>query len=221
MTNRLRLAQKVKQARIEAGLSQEDLGKLLHYSGGNISRVENGQGGIDVSDLPKWANALGKPVEWFLSDSKDQPVGPRPMEVILKEAERRMEMLNVVEVPIMGRAPAGTPDLREQVIEGYEAIPRAWLTNAGKNVFAVYVNGESLAGDDLHDGDLVLVDPDAPFADKKIYLVSYRGEIVLRHVIRRNDHVELYSSNGDYKDIKAEEITIQGRVFKRIRSDDY
>ena len=50
----------LKQARQEAGLTQEELAARLHTKKTAISRIENHAEDIKLSTLEKFANALGK-----------------------------------------------------------------------------------------------------------------------------------------------------------------
>jgi DNA-binding XRE family transcriptional regulator len=50
----------LKQARKEAGLTQEALAKKIHTQKSAISRIENHSGDIKFSTLEKIASALGK-----------------------------------------------------------------------------------------------------------------------------------------------------------------
>ena len=53
----------LRQARKEAGLTQEQLARLMHTKKTAISRLENRAGDIKLSTLRKAANALGKELE--------------------------------------------------------------------------------------------------------------------------------------------------------------
>ena len=50
----------LKQAREEAGITQEELARRLHTKKTAISRIENHAEDIKLSTLEKFANALGK-----------------------------------------------------------------------------------------------------------------------------------------------------------------
>jgi DNA-binding XRE family transcriptional regulator len=50
----------LKQARVEAGLTQEEVAKRLHTRKSAISRIENHADDIKLSTLKKFAQAVGK-----------------------------------------------------------------------------------------------------------------------------------------------------------------
>lgn len=53
----------LRQAREEAGLTQEELARLMHTKKTAISRLENRAGDIKLSTLRRAARALGKELE--------------------------------------------------------------------------------------------------------------------------------------------------------------
>ncbi len=50
----------LRQARLEAGLTQEDIARKLHTKKSAISRIENHAEDIKLSTLKKFARAVGK-----------------------------------------------------------------------------------------------------------------------------------------------------------------
>lgn len=62
------LGERVRRARRDANLTQEQLAELLGVSQGVISNVETGVSTIDAPDLPAWARALNVPVMYFYQD---------------------------------------------------------------------------------------------------------------------------------------------------------
>jgi len=65
-----RMARKIKQARMEAGLSQDELAeKMSRSSNTYISKIEAGQRLLKISQLLEIAQALHKPAGWFIDES--------------------------------------------------------------------------------------------------------------------------------------------------------
>lgn len=210
LTGSLILA-RLRQAREDAHLSLEDAGKYLGHSGANVSRKEHGKIGTTDDELRKLARLYGKPYEWFLSQDIDTT--PRPLDAILKEAQESYDRLEIVEIPIKGMVPAGYPSAEEERIEGYVSIPREQLGKASKGLFALRVSGDSLIGDDIMSNDLVIVDPTLPIINGNIYVVRLENEVVIRHVRKTDDSLELTSSNGKYQLIKATQVETLGGVI--------
>ncbi len=63
--NRQELCKRLRQARIEAGLRQEDLARCLGVPISAISILEAGKRKLDVLELLKVAKLYSKPAEWF------------------------------------------------------------------------------------------------------------------------------------------------------------
>jgi DNA-binding XRE family transcriptional regulator len=55
-----KIGEMLKQARIEAGLTQEDIAKKLNTKKSAISRIENHTKDIRLSTLENFANSVGK-----------------------------------------------------------------------------------------------------------------------------------------------------------------
>ena len=60
------IVQQLKKARIEAGLDQEEVAKLLKKTQSYISKIESGQRRIDVVQLKELAKIYKKKLDWFL-----------------------------------------------------------------------------------------------------------------------------------------------------------
>ncbi len=56
----------LKKARLEAGLDQEQVAKLLGKTQSHVSKIESGQRRIDVVALKEFARILKKPFDYFL-----------------------------------------------------------------------------------------------------------------------------------------------------------
>jgi len=57
---------KLRQARLEAGLTQVDVGKELKQPQAYISKTERGERRVDVVELHEFAKLYKKPLEYFL-----------------------------------------------------------------------------------------------------------------------------------------------------------
>ena len=60
------IVQQLKKARIEAGLDQEEVAKLLKKTQSYISKIESGQRRIDVVQLKELAKIYKKPIDFFI-----------------------------------------------------------------------------------------------------------------------------------------------------------
>lgn len=82
------------------------------------------------------------------------------------------------------------------------------------------VSGNSMAGDGIADGDIIIVDKSIPPAHKKVAVVTYQGEFLLKRIhIGRT--IMLLSSNPAYPAIELfedEELKVWGIVSHVIKA---
>ncbi|MCO6005536.1 helix-turn-helix domain-containing protein [Actinoallomurus purpureus] len=74
----LDVGQRVRESRVAAGLSQEDLARKIGLGRTMIAKIESGKRGMDALELAKFARTLGVPLGHFLT---------RPPEVLSHRAE--------------------------------------------------------------------------------------------------------------------------------------
>ena len=92
-----RLGERIRQARLELKMKQGVLSKQLGLTQAVVSNVENGISTIDVPDLAKWAEALGKPLMYFFT-GEEMSVQQRVLTVFGMVPQDRMEfVLQMVE----------------------------------------------------------------------------------------------------------------------------
>ncbi len=60
------LVERLRRARKEAGLDQEDVAKLLGVTQSSISKIESGQRRIDLIQLKRFARIYRKDITYFL-----------------------------------------------------------------------------------------------------------------------------------------------------------
>lgn len=66
--NRKDLSKKLKLARIESGLKQEEIAELMNLPISGISVIEKGTRKVDVLELIKFAEFYSKPIECFFRE---------------------------------------------------------------------------------------------------------------------------------------------------------
>lgn len=62
---------RLRQARVEAGLTQLELGEAIGRSQTWVSKCELGERRVDFVELQDLASALGKPLEWFSEHTEE------------------------------------------------------------------------------------------------------------------------------------------------------
>ena len=85
------------------------------------------------------------------------------------------------------------------------------LIKSKETTFCLYARGNSLSGDGIFEGDLLVVDKLEEPYENAILIFSIDGEFTMKRLEYRKDHVALVSSNPDFAPI----IVGPGEELKR------
>lgn len=80
---RKRLAERLREAREAAGLSQEDVAQKLSMPRPAISQIENGHRRVEALELARLAKLYGRPLGFF---ADEEPVGARRLDALNRAA---------------------------------------------------------------------------------------------------------------------------------------
>lgn len=107
------IGRRIRQARETAGLTQEDLGRVLGVSGVAVGHYERGARAVGIADLERIAAHLRRPMTWFLHT-------PRPWAELVEEAYGRVRL-----DPTFPHGARHDPDLdialKEYIVRLYES----------------------------------------------------------------------------------------------------
>jgi repressor LexA len=120
-------------------------------------------------------------------------------------------------IPLLGRVAAGEPLWAEENIESVLQLEGLFPTD--QRCFALRVQGDSMSGAGILDGDLLIVRPQ-PWADVGEIVVALLDseEGVVKRLARATDReVVLESANPAYPPIRTREVQIVGVVLGLIR----
>jgi repressor LexA len=125
----------------------------------------------------------------------------------------------IVDIPIYGSIPAGTPQDREQEAESCTTVD---IKSIGfiptRNTFALRVSGDSMIGKFICDGDIVILEFGAEPRNGQVVAAYVDGQCTLKTFIVKNGKPYLRAENPKYRDIiPAHELTIQGVLKGLIR----
>ncbi|MHB1525618.1 MAG: transcriptional repressor LexA [Candidatus Dormibacteria bacterium] len=127
----------------------------------------------------------------------------------------------VIRLPLVGQVAAGAPLLAEQNIEDHLALGKEIAGDADS--FALRVKGESMLGDGIFDGDLVVVKPAAEVPNGTLAVVRLENrttgesEVTVKRFYREGGKIRLQPSNEAYAPIIVEDAVLEGRVIAVIR----
>lgn len=86
------VSQRIKRARQEAGISQEQLADKLGFSGNNvISRWENRRGSISVDQLAKIAELTHRPISYFFGEEEQEKLKTYKLEQKIRKLKELLE----------------------------------------------------------------------------------------------------------------------------------
>jgi repressor LexA len=141
-------------------------------------------------------------------------VGKRAIEVV--NALGKSVLTAAREVAVLGRVPAGKPFLSEENIEGVITIPDDM--GRGKR-FALQVQGDSMIGAGIMEGDRVIVKQQATAENGEIVCALIDGEATLKRFFKKDGVVTLRAENEKYPPIVVSEgeFRIAGRVVGLLR----
>ena len=104
-------------------------------------------------------------------------------------------------IPIIGRVAAGVPLLAQQNIEDTVQLPKEW---APAGAFLLKVQGNSMEGAHILDGDYVLVHPQQMAANGEIVVALIGEEATVKRFYRTDQGITLKAENPNYEPIEIE-----------------
>ncbi len=123
---------------------------------------------------------------------------------------------STTQLPLLGRVAAGEPI---EALEDRDTIevPESFL-GTGEH-FALRVRGDSMIGDGIHDGDLILLRKQEDADNGQTVVALIDGEATVKRFLRKGAVVELHPANSSMEPLilEAEKVTIQGIVVGLIR----
>lgn len=216
------MKERLKQARIQRGLTQERAGELVGVTENSIYRYEAGTVHPSETALKMMAQVYGQPVEWLSGDGPDstgrvaEPLAPFSPSTDIDRIDGELGPVTLAheEMEVIGAISARV------LVEGWQQdlgqvwIPRQ-IIRASPNAFALRVYGDSLIPDGIVDGDIVVVDPDAGFVEGRIYAVQSEENhqtIAARRVYDMGRRYKLVSGDGSAIDVLKSRTTLLGRI---------
>lgn len=128
-----------------------------------------------------------------------------------------------VEVPLYtSNVQAGFPSPADDSIERSIDLNREFIRDQACTYFVI-ANGDSMSGDGITEGDLLLVDRSIDPYDGCVAICYYDGGFTVKRLLYGEGGITLQPSNPKYKEItvqEGEELTIWGvvcSVHKNLR----
>ena len=140
--------------------------------------------------------------------------------IIAGERKRRGSGSGTVEVPVVGRIPAGQPIEAIEHDCGTVAVSKDLFR--GADAYALKVEGSSMMEAGILDGDYVIVRKQETAGDGDIVVALIENEATLKRFFREADGVRLEPANHKMKPVRVQsgEFRIQGKVVSVMRLMD-
>ncbi|MCQ2009222.1 helix-turn-helix domain-containing protein [Sporolactobacillus sp. STSJ-5] len=184
---KMTISERIKEMRLKRDLTQKQLGDIIKKSEATVNRYESGNiKNLKNDTILEIAQALRCSPAYLMgwSDIRDSK-----MDINITD--------QLVSFPIVGTVKAGADGLAYEHIDGYELFDGSYDRSSH---FVLRVSGDSMTGDGIFDGDLVMV--------KETCDVDYNGQIAvaivngeegtLKHVYKTDESITLQSSNSEY-----------------------
>lgn len=113
-------------------------------------------------------------------------------------------------IPIVGRVPAGTPNLAVQDVE------EVFTASRWRRSFMLRVKGDSMINAGIMEGDLVVVDPRQQGKPGDVVVARLYDEATVKRLIMHEDAYALKPENPAYEIIK-DPFEVVGKVVGVIR----
>ena len=193
----MNLREKLLLLKAEKGLTTEALSERSGVPKGTINKLLNGETRNPTAQtLKRLADALDCPLESLCGRPAEIPGVYRLGD--LMRAEDRLRSQGVLtdvqtrRVPLLGAIAAGEPIVCEQSLEVVDCA-------AARNCdFALRVQGDSMTGARILDGDIVFIRRQDDVDDGQIAAVIVDGSATLKRVYHIPDGLTLLSENPKY-----------------------
>lgn len=122
-------------------------------------------------------------------------------------------------IPLLGRITAGALDLA--VEDPQDALDLAQFMGADEATFALRVEGDSMRGAGIFDGDIVVVRRQSHIRDGEIGAVLVDDETTVKTIHYEGDEIVLRPANPEHQDIRVPlshpALQVCGRVIGVVR----
>lgn len=174
---------RIKNARIEKGLTQEELAKSMNVTRSAVGFWEHDKNLPPAKCFPRLASVLGVSVA-YLQMETDYPLAN---EIPLPE--------DLLKIPIIATVKCGTNGLAFEEDGGFINVEK----KHGEDLRAFRCKGDSMIGAGIHDGDVAIVRIQDTVESGELAIVIINGyEGTLKKVHIQDDAIILESANPSF-----------------------
>lgn len=183
---------------IRTGKTQRQLAAEIGVSQGTINNVLAGIPPKSLGLIKKFAIYFDIDFTELLAggSTKEQPPLYNPKRLVR----------GFVLAPVISRASCGKwRDFADLSYPGGHADYAMPAPTSDEQAFYVIAAGDSMTGEDIREGDLLLVEPSKEVRDGQIVLAHTEAGCTVKKFFRHKEHIELRPVNPDHKSLFVED----------------
>lgn len=147
---------------------------------------------------------------------RKDPTKPRAIEILDRDEDYLFAPKKTVDIPIIGKVTAGQPILAVENIQETFPIP---LDIAEKGpIFMLEIQGESMIGAGILDGDYVLVKQQNSAENGDIIVALLDDEATVKRFFKEKNCIRLQPENEAISPIFTKDVKILGKVIGLYRA---
>ena len=182
------IGKRIRELRVNQGLTLKKLGEMLNLGESTISMYENGNRSPDYNTILRMSEIFEVTTDHLLGKTDD----------IISVSN--IFPLKTKAVPLLGEIVAGQPRYAEEQYEYYIEID-----DVIKADFCLKVKGDSMINARINDGDIVFVRKQPDVEDGEIAVVRIDDEATLKRVYKMPGRIQLRAENPIYAPIDITE----------------
>ena len=206
------IGEKIKQARIDKGLTQEELAEKLGYkSRSSVNKIETGGRDIPRSQIKRIAEILDVSPISLLGFEDEKPTDP------LTELTAQFDNIKPVQLkrfPMLGEIACGEPIWADEDHESYVMADMDIKAD-----FCLRAKGDSMINARIYDGDIVFIKEMPIVENGDIAAVIIDNEATLKRFYydKENNYLQLIAENPLYKPLvyrneQLDQIRVLGKA---------
>lgn len=195
---------RIKKLRKEKGLTQEQLGNLLGVKKSAIAKYENNRvENLKKETIQKLSDIFEVPASYFLGiEEVNSPI-----------------IANSIIIPLYNDISCGTGLFVDDNVDEFISLPES-LLSPSKEYFCQYASGDSMIGENINQGDLIVFEKNSQIQNGDIGCFSLDDNIATCKKFYRdnkNQCIILQPANPDYAPIVVnQENQVNFRVIGKL-----
>ncbi len=208
-----KVGQRIKSARLEAGLTLEELGEKVDLTKSTVTKYERGEiKSLDIIKIKEFAKHL-KVDSSYLAGWKDTSNNT-------KEFIPSHRQIEIVTIPLYDCIACGEMTFLEDDIIDYITLPST-MVSPHKDYFSNYAKGDSMIDRGINDGDLLVFEKTKDLKNGDVGSFCYQNEATCKVYRPTDNGIILMPANNNYSPILVtnNDFRIVGKLIYKISKE--